>query len=126
MRYYSLLLLACGGLNGFKTNVVENERLRERVSKLQSQYSNAQVDITSLEKTKQQLQDELTKIRRYTSRALFIVCWFLPLSRTLITSNYEREAVFTDRKDMQQKISDLEKMVEDQQLGLHHHPFPFY
>jgi len=50
---------------------VENERLKEKLNKLQQQCGNAQQDIATLEKTKQQLQDELTKLRRYVYYKFF-------------------------------------------------------
>lgn len=37
--------------------------------------------------------------------------------RTIITTNYERESVFAGQKELQQRCTELEKMVEDQQQG---------
>jgi hypothetical protein len=85
----------------YQTNKNENERMKESLQRLTQQHAAAQQELLALEKTKQKLEDELTKTRR-----------------AVITSNYEREAVFADRKEMQQRCEELEKMVEDQQQGL--------
>ncbi len=42
----------------------ENERMKEKINKLQQQYSTSQQEILALEKAKQQLEDELSKLRR--------------------------------------------------------------